>query len=75
MRKLPPAPVPYAKALPAPVATWLAMRTLPLSQWGAVRMRHNHSGFLRGFRVTFARMHECGTQKKGSEISDLLVAH
>ena len=33
----PPAPVPYAKALPAPVATWLAMRKLPLSQWGAVR--------------------------------------
>ena len=31
MRKLPPAPVPYAKALPAPVATWLAMRKLPLS--------------------------------------------
>ena len=38
MRKLPPAPVPYAKALPAPVATWLAMRKLPLSQWGAVRV-------------------------------------
>jgi hypothetical protein len=43
MRKLPPAPVPYAKALPAPVATWLAMRKLPLSQWGAVRVTHNHS--------------------------------
>ena len=38
MRKLPPAPVPYAKALPAPVATWLARRKLPLSQWGAVRV-------------------------------------
>ena len=43
MRKLPPAPVPYAKALPAPVTTWLAMRKLPLSQWGAVRVTHNHS--------------------------------
>ena len=39
MRRLPPAPVPYAKALPAPVATWLAMRKLPLSQCGAVRVQ------------------------------------
>ena len=43
MRKLPPAPVPYAKALPALVATWLVMRKLPLSQWGAVLVTHNHS--------------------------------
>ena len=35
--------MPYAKALPAPVATLLAMRKLPLSQWGAVRVTHNHS--------------------------------
>ena len=38
MRKLPPAPVPYAKALPASVATWLAVRKLHLPQWGAVRV-------------------------------------